>query len=217
MADTVTTVADESRILLNDVGKQLYTDTILLPYVNKAYEELQSDLNKNGIQTTKEVSALFIVTAGVAPVLTTNDITNLIQPLALFERPSGSTSLFNEMIEKDWEPEIDRTDQLRYWVWRENEIKFVGALIDVQVKVRYRKSLSTLISGASAIGIIGAKQFLAARAAAVAAFAVGGSETRATTIQADAENELAKFITSEVKRNQRLVVRRKPFRRSNFL
>jgi hypothetical protein len=217
LADTVTNIADECRILLNDVGIQYFSDTVLLPYIQKAYDELQSKLRLNGIETVNEVSGLFIVEAATAPVLDTDDVTNIIQPIDIYERPSGSSDSFTLMDEQSWEPELDLTDRLRYWAWRENEIKFVGATIDIQVKIRYKKSLASLINGASTIAILGAKQFLSSRAAAIAAFSVGGSQIRASELNIDAIKHSEEFVASEVKRNQKFVVRRRPFRRGNFL
>lgn len=206
MPDTAAEVMNESRVLLNDTSALLYANDKLLPFLNKAYREVQSKLNLYGLQHLQEVASLITVATGS---LTITSPADLVRPLHLAERRAGTTDLFADMDERSWEPELRPGQALRYWVWREEIIYLVGATEAREVRLRYLKSLSALTGDGSVIGLTDAKTVLAARTAALAARYLGENPTRAQVLDTDANDALDTHVTLNVRKNQNKPTRRR--------
>src|SRR5580698_1713884 len=99
------------RSLLNDSAGNLFTDGLLMPYVNSAYRKLQRALAAAG-QETFLVDDVLLVVPAVAEVdpsaqVMINDATappnqlptDLLVPLDLWERANGSSDDFVEMVD----------------------------------------------------------------------------------------------------------------------
>lgn len=212
MPDFVSDVADEARPLLNDADVQLYTDAVLLPYIKKAYDEITKELILREIQPIRELSAnIQILSSTPNPVINNIQIPDLFVPIALKE--STNQSDWTPMIMQDWEPDSQKDSLLRFWAWRGDEIKLLGATADTYVQVRYYRTLAVITDANSPINLTGSKTYLAARSAAIAAMSIGGRPDLATALAADAESAKDILISIELKRRQRFAVRRKPFRR----
>lgn len=106
---------DSARSYLNDVGAQLWTNTILLPFIKEAHRDLLAVLWLNGIPVIKEQSAAINVTAVTGVTLTLP--ADLLEPISLSERAQTSSLLsdYVPMAETDWDPNIAQSDSLRYW------------------------------------------------------------------------------------------------------
>src|SRR5574342_633614 len=171
MSDTAVNVFDEARMLLNDVGATLYTNTVLLPPANKAYRELQQELGNNGIATTKEQSATLTVGAGTTVLNFTSSPAlpaALLYPIQLFEKVSGEADdRFIEMHERPWVPYVQQEKRLRYWTWIDDEIRLIGATVPVPIRIRYFGGLAAFTGPTSAILVVDAVTFLAARVASI--------------------------------------------------
>jgi len=208
---TAQDVVDEASVLLGDPDQTKWDFAVLLPLLQKAHRELQVDLNLSGLPVLKEVSAILTVPA-LAVSLGALLPADLIEPVSLGERQSGTSDLFNDMIQTTWEPEDVQTTTLRYWSWREENIVFLGATVAVDVKLRYIKGLTAPTSEGSPLGFINAQLFLGPRTAALAA-AVAGNLAVAQALNADAEIQKAKVIRYNVKQMQAIPKRRRPYRR----
>lgn len=207
---------DEARILLNDVGATLYTNTILLPYLKKAYRELQQQLADNGVSVTREQSSALTLAANVT-VLNSSSTpalpTDLLYPITLEEKLSGESDInYIPMQEVEWIDNFEQTERLQVWSWRENEIKLNGATGTTLVRIRYFKSLAAIVDSTTNIPILDSETFLGSRTAALAAFTIGGSVDKATVLSTDAESALATLLSTQVKNRQNQPVRRKRFR-----
>src|SRR5439155_13430233 len=99
------------RSLLNDAQGNLFTDAVLLPYANSAYRKVQRAIGNIGGGGFIQDDALLIV-PGVAQVDTSLQIaitdatappnqlpTDLLVPMKLWERASGSSDDFVEMVD----------------------------------------------------------------------------------------------------------------------
>src|SRR5216684_3566071 len=99
------------RSLLNDAQGNLFTDAVLLPYANSAYRKLQRALGNAGAGGFIQDDVLLVVTAvtrtdtslqvsitdATAPP---NQLpTDLLVPVKIWERRSGSTDDFLEMVD----------------------------------------------------------------------------------------------------------------------
>jgi hypothetical protein len=212
MADTTGIVAAEAQALLNDAAATRFTNAKLFPYTKKAYRELQRKLMLAGSPNVKEITAVIDVAAN-ATDLGAGQPADLLIPISMEERPDGSSGLFTPMVEREWEPNENRTNTLRYWTWREELIVFLGATAAVEVKLLYRKGLPALANDTTSnILISDAVTFLAARCAALAAMYIGGDTARAVALQEDANVALEEMIDLIMQKNQSLPARRRPFR-----
>lgn len=213
---TVNNVVSEAQSMLNDVGQSLFTLAILLPFINKAYDELQNDLIDNGVQVLNEISATLSITAGTTTINPQSVIgTNFVEPVRLQERDGASTNEDDwvDMDEQDWEPSEAQQTVLGVWVWREQQINFRGATTDRDVRVFYHKALSVFTVGGDAVGIERAKTFLAARTAALAAGLIGENWSRAEALQADADKHKEILLSIYAKKRQNIPKRRRALRR----
>lgn len=210
---------DEARVLLNDAGAKLYKNTILLPVLRKAYRELQQKLADNGISTSREQSDDIDIPAGTvsivfgamapAPAIPTN----LLYPIALQEKKDGEDDTkFIGMSERPWIENQTPEERIRSWSWREDSIFLGTSNIDNVVRIRFWGSLEAIDDETFDIPILDCETFLAARTAAIAAFAIGGAPDRAALIQSDADDALVTLISRNVKNRQALPVRRRPFK-----
>ena len=205
----VADVSNLARVLLNDVGMQVYTNNVLLPFIQLAYGEAEKHLSVNGIGSTKELSQMVLVTPGMTAI-TVNEINDMVLPIHVSERGPGETSYVPLTMGK-WEgnepgPVIGR------WIWRENEIKFAGVTTDRQVLVKYIKGYPQLVNDQSPILINSSLEFLAYRTASLASRYVGGNTSRADALDIDGGRLLPVMIATEIKNTQSLPVRRRPFR-----
>lgn len=217
---TATVVLDEARLLLNDVGAKLYTNTVLIPVLNKAYRELQQNFVDNSIATTKEQTAALTVLANTTVLNFTSSPplpANLLYPIMLHEKFAGQADTeYSKMIERGWPPDLTRSDRLMYWTWEDDSIKLVGAIGTVVLRIRFYGSLAVIDNPSDSILILDAETFLAARTAAIAATVIGASPTRGQLLQGDAEQALGLLLSTNVKNRQAIPVRRRPFRAFRF-
>src|SRR5436853_381994 len=166
------TALDSARSYLNDTQSQIWTDTTLLPFLKEAHHDLMLALWINGIPVIKVKSSTIQVKAGI----TSLDLpVDLIDPISLKERASGSADDWILMTESSFEPDIKRDTTLKYWSWREESIIFIGATTNVEVSLKYWASLAVIIDSSSSVGIINGEFFLGPQCAGYAANSIGNT------------------------------------------
>jgi hypothetical protein len=212
------------RSLLNDAAGNLFTDGALMPYLNSAYRKVQRALEnvQSGSQLSDDTLLLVpaIAQVDVAARVAITDAsappgqlpTDLLVPLALWERPNGSTDDFTEMADLSNHgglPSEPQTQTLRYWEWRADGIYLLGATQDTQVRLRYRKAYPELIDASSPVLIRNAQEALAYFTAAMASAARGAPQAvRWDDAGADALEDL---VARATQREQRSARRRRPY------
>lgn len=196
--------------LLNDPQGITFTDTALLPLLNKAYRELQRRLARAGMGATRETAERVPVDSGVLTLVDGGGLpTGLLYPLELKEGARGAPlQNFAPMTERNWEPTDQQAVELRYWAWREEELKFVGATTNRDVYIKFMKGLSPITSVTSPILLIDSELFLESRTASIASAVLGENYSRAANLNNDAEQWYDVLIGGLVKRGQRHPVRR---------
>lgn len=207
MPDTAQQVVLEAQGLLNDAPGIFYTFDSLLPYLNKAYRELQDYYNLHGLKTTVDVSSVLLVPAGTTDLL--NPPADMLRPIELGERTPGTQDQFSDMDERSWEPDESNTNHLRIWTWREEVIHFVGATADREIRIRYVKSLADMTGAGSFVAIQNSKLVLAARTAALGARYIGENSTRADELDQETGRALDRLIVTAIRQNQGLPARRR--------
>jgi hypothetical protein len=212
------------RSLLNDAQGNLFTDAVLLPYVNSAYRKLQRALGNAGgggfladnvtltvpAVTTPDPSLQVSITDSTAPP---NQLpTDLLLPEKIWERPSGSTQDFVEMVDLSQHGGLPSRVQnviLSVWEWRADGIYFLGATQDTQIRLRYLKAYPDLTDATSPVLVRNAQEAIAYAAAALAAWARGSP--LAEKWDDAASDAIEDLISEAVRREQQSARRRRPF------
>ena len=206
---TVGEVLSDVAILCNDAEKILYTDTVTLPYFKMAYRELEVELHNNGAQLLDEVSGIIQYVANTTD-LGSSQPSDLVIPVRLKERGSADDS-FIDMEEKYWEPTDERGQTLQVWAFREGVIQLRGATQDREVIIYYYKSFSSIVDTESNIAYNNATNFLAPRAAALAALYKGNNPILSTRLDSMARENKDKLLSRTVRGEQALSGRRKSY------
>lgn len=219
-----------ARSCLNDVSGNVFSDSVLLPYMNSAYRQIQRALSVAGgplfivDNVTFTLAAVVSADPSVQTSLTdagyNNGSTNanppqlptdLLEPEKIWERPTGSTNDFQEMTdltEGGGLPSLPQGSTLGVWEWRTDGIYFIGALQSVDIRLRYKKLLPDLTQGSDPILIPNAADCLAYNGAAMAATA-RGSLLADKWVNAG-EVSLENLVAAAVRREQNRVRRRRP-------
>src|SRR5580700_8769046 len=179
------------RSLLNDAQGNLFTDTVLLPYLNSAYRKVQRAIGNAGGGGFIQDDALLVVTAvagqDASLQVSISDATappnqlptDLLVPLKLWERPNGSTQEFDEMVDLTRHgglPSLPQDASLVYWEWRADGLYFLGATQDTQIRLRYEKALPDLTDATSPVLVRNAQEAIAFFTAAMASAARGAPQ-----------------------------------------
>jgi hypothetical protein len=212
------------RSLLNDAAGNLFTDTVLLPYVNAAYRKAQRTLANVQSGSFLSDNVLLVVSAvpSVDPSVQVSitDATappnqlppDLLVPVKIWERANLSSDDFVEMVDltdHDGLPSEPQGQALLYWEWRADGLYFVGATQDTQIRLRYQKSYPDLADATSPVLIRNSQEALAYAAAAMAGAARGAPQ--AERWDAAAADALEDLLVRATQREQQSGRRRRPF------
>jgi hypothetical protein len=206
--------------------------------LESAWEELQSEAADAGIETlvkTIVIPAYPVVYLVDSAVETWIDWTgsfdgdtfydvkdgnpalpyDLIVPVRLWERPTGSGSEFYPVENSDGGfPEGQQTDRLRYYEWRSDRINFKGATTQRDLKLRYIAYLPRLVQDnkideRTQVPIMRSWRALAYLVAAE--FARPRGSQQADSLYALGTAEIQKIANRTARRKATVSYRRKPF------
>jgi hypothetical protein len=215
------------RSMLNDAPANVFTDTVLIPYMQSSYRRVQRKLAIAGapLFITDDVelviSAVPYAQQGPGTQVVLNDASappnqlpsNLLQPLKISERPNLSTTNFAKMTDRtmtDGLPLRTQGATLGDWEWRTDGIYFVGATQDTQIVLRYTASLPDLTGPTSYIMIRFSQEAIAYGAAALAGAARGAPLAQQYADEQDQADEdlIAYYVRQQQHSGAR---RRRPF------
>lgn len=212
------------RSLLNDAQGNLFTDAVLLPYVNSAYRKMQRALANAGGDGFLAETATLVVPAVSAPdasmEVSLTDATpppnqlptDLLAPQKLWERPNGSSQDFAEMIDLTRHGGLPSRVQgltLSVWEWRADGIYFLGATQDTQIRLRYLKAYPDLADATAPVLVRNAQEAMAYAAAAMAGWARGSP--LAEKWDEAAVDAIEDLVVAAARREQQSAYRRRPF------
>ena len=206
-----------ARSLANDAAGAVFSDAVLLPFLNSAYRALQRELAEFGVsvlvaQVDMDLPLADGVTnTAISDVSTPQLPTDLLAPHQLWEQATGSNDIFAPM-EKitGGLPNFQPAARLRMWEWREDAIQLIGATQETTVRIRYEKSLPPIVLGTDPLQIRSSIDPLAYAVAALAARS-RGAQALAADMFALAENAVEKLIERYVRPEQFKGRRRKPY------
>jgi hypothetical protein len=222
--NTAGQITSLARSLLNDAAGNLFTDTVLLPYLNSGYRKVQRAIGNAGGGGFIQDDALLVV-----PAVTGQDAslqvflsdatpppnqlpTDLLVPLKIWERPNLSAQEFDEMVDLTLHGGLPSRVQdvvLSVWEWRADGLWFLGATQDTQIRLRYLKAYPDFTDATSPVLVRNAQEALAYATSALAGWARGSPlAEKWDDAAADAIEDL---VVAAVRREQQSARRRRPF------
>ena len=214
-------ILELSAALLNDVARDAYTNTVMLPYLNIARMDLEEIFELNSIPVTSETSAVIELPIGTTAVgFGTNPPlpANLIEIQELYESQSGLNNFFR-VDKKDYITDyiLGNTELswFRVWSWQDQEIRLPSLIVAQDIKIDYIKSLFTPLV-LSEIGlensIKNTASFFQYRVAALCSEFIDENTERADSLNNNANSALERSLGISVKGMQTISYRRRPFR-----
>ena len=205
-----------ARSLVNDAAGVVFTDTVLMPFLNAAYRTLQRELAENGVTVLVAQADLDLpLTDGLTPTEISDSLHRSFPRIAwcrtaLWEMVTGSTDMFLPM-EKiaGGLPNFQPGAYLRMWEWIEDQINLIGAMQAITVRIRYEKVLPTLVYGTDPVQIRSSTDPLAYSTAAMAARS-RGQRALAMDMSSAAADATLKLIERYVRPDQYKGRRRHP-------
>jgi hypothetical protein len=217
-----------ARALLNDAAGNTFTDQLLIPFAQMAYRRINKSLGNIKSATYIQDNVLLIVPA-IAAVdasaqVSITDATpppnqlpvDLLVPLKVSERASGSTDDFQEMTDMTDEaglPSQPQSTQLMYWEWRMDGLYFIGATQDTQIRLRYQATLGDVTSPVASVLLRDGQNTMALLTAAMAGLSRGSPLAGSYKTQGDDALESMKDTVIHQMQNQ--TRRRRPYSSRN--
>lgn len=214
------TVMDASASLLNDTAKVVYTYAAQIPYLRMSLNELREYYELHSIPMTEETSAVIQVDAGTNKIIY-NGVgvptlpNDFVEPNQVWERERG-VNPFIPMTRRDYLPhnlEGVAISQFIFYVWQSQEIRFLPANRNNDIKIDYiRELFQFVLDENSQINVVNAQTFLAYRTAALCAEFIERNLTSANGLNAYGGLALDRATGIGVKGKQSIMTRRRAFR-----
>jgi hypothetical protein len=228
-------VLNLARSIVNDAAQGIQGDVLAdsqpytFVYLNSAYQFLQDELANNG----EEIFKKEVVFTGMTPVVNIDPATqvfiydqgyndggtthvapslpqDLIVPLRLWERQSGTMNYFCRMLKaNDGLPAKGKSSFNQYWEWRGDSIYMPGALLTTDMRLSYVAYLPDLTDGTSTVQIRRATNALAYLTAAE--FALARGSAAAESLRGQGLEMIDQMTTRTARSKQRGSHRRRPF------
>ena len=207
-----------ARALMNDSAGAVFTDTLLMPLINSAYRGLQRELAENGVSVLAEQQDIDLELNSLTSVTNTeiSDVSSpqlpadCLMPQMLWERATANTGDVFVPMEKFTSGggmlNLQPSQYLRLWEWREDKINLAGATQAITVRVRYEKVLPELALGTDPVQIRSATDPLGFATAALAARSRGAralAQDLLATAQMATENLIERYVRPEQQKGRR--------------
>lgn len=216
MSIKVSEVFEGARALLNDQAGAVYTNSVLLPYLKIAYEEIKQSCEEYQIPLNLKTSEVIMITAGITDIGGSTGPSlpiDLVEVLECWERPAGTTNDFMLMKHMLFLPKTSvLTSYLEVWQYSEQYIHFLGANGDIDVKLDYvATGMPNVVDENTLVKVTNAVNFLKYKTAALAAMFIDENETRASVLNDQSENAKDTLLNIKIKSQQNIQIRRRPF------
>lgn len=211
-------VMDSVATLMNDTQKQRYTYPAITPYLNLALADLREIFKLNNIPVTNNMEMGFKVSAanGTYPVVIQYSAlaSDFVDARKLSERTWGNIGDdFVPMTKLEVAPPfVVQTSFLTYWWKSQQQLNFVGATSDIELRIDYvSEVLPAIVNPTDMINVIGVQSYLQYRTARHCSFYIAENPTRAQQLDGDANAALEKSLGINIKGSQAIAIRRRPF------
>jgi len=202
MSALLSTVLATTRTYLNDDNATLWTDPVLIPKIQEAHRELQNQLWNIGSPILRAQSGNIAIPINASQTNVTvlnpaNFPTDMLNPTAIFEA-AAVPATWEQLTESFYVPiGYTATAKLVYFVWQQEQLILPPCTAARTIVIQYRKSLAIPAVAGDQIGILFGESYLAPRAAAICAGAVGNK------VVYDAMTALAKENFDNLLKNNR--------------
>ena len=226
------------RAVANDMifsqAGEILTDTanFMLPLLNDALEWFQNECNNHGVSSfTKET----IITPLTATEVSTDPGTfvnfsdsgyfdgvqlntgpqqfvppDLLTPLFMWERQTGSTEDWVEMAERpDGLPSVLPSMRFRIWEWRQDSIYMPGAVQSNDIRLRYTGSLAQFVSAQDTLYFRGATGAIAYYM--VSTYLASKNPQASQQAESRATQRLNQIATRSARMKQREIITRRSY------
>lgn len=222
---TAGTIMNQAAALMNDAVRSIYTYPFQIPYLNQTLQELQELFELNNIPVTDTVtSAAIAVDAGEEAIGFEPAIVvpgtpylpdDLVEPKVFWVSARGENQYVNvqrlDFLPR-WQEGVE-VNQITSFVWQSQELRFLPANADNDVKLDYIRSLFTPFTDEDdEVTVINAESFLEYRLAGLLAEFMAENPTRAQSLNNDASLALDRALGIGTKGRQAINVRHRPFR-----
>lgn len=219
---TLTAIWKQARAHLNDVAIAKFTNQVLLPFTQDAVHELEDTLLEHGVNVFKETSAKLDVPANTTAISYTTTPalpSDLVDVTTVEEKVDGAgDDTYVELAKPLRLPRRVQGGTLDEYVWEEQQIKFVGATLPVDILIRYLKGFPVLTDpadGNQEVPFNEGLPFLAYKTSALAAELIDQNHDRAYVLHQQAEMAMRRILNLQARSNQDQPVRRRGWRRSS--
>ncbi len=206
-------VNTDVRALMSDEDNAVFSDAVLLPFIQKSYRKVQRKLAARGVSVFQDTTVLSPAVPINTTALTTSSSpalpADLIVPYIMWERQSGGADTdWLEMDAKDVLPVRAQGELLAEWVYEANAITLVGATVTREVKIKYERELTALSGNGSVLLIPFSQDAVASYAAEYAARSRTQPEL-ATEFRKLGDMELDELANTFVRSKQAITGRRR--------
>jgi len=217
-------------MLFSQAG-ELLTDTsnYLFPLLNDALEWFTNEVNNHGVDTFVKETVLTPVTpipvvdpglqvhiddlgyydsvnANIAPQLPTD----LLVPVFIWERQTGTTEEWVEMSERpDGLPSIQQSSREKIWEWRQDGLYMPGATQSNDLRLRYTGSQASFVTPDDIFFYRGANGPLAWKL--VATWLVSKNPQAAQAANGEATARIGALFTRNARMKQREAITRRSY------
>jgi len=180
MSVQLSQVLNTTRTYLNDDNATLWTDPVLIPKIQEAHRELQGQLWMIGspIIRAQSLGIAIPINASNTNVTTlnpTNYPTDMLNPTQCWEAAASPTT-YTQLTEAFYIPlGYAAAATLVYFVWQEENLILPPCTAARTLIIQYRRSIPIPAVSTDPIGILFGEIYLASRAAAICAGAVGNA------------------------------------------
>lgn len=205
-----------AQALLNDSIGDVYTDDVLLPYLKMAITDLRLECEDNNIPFTNITSEAITIPAGTIGIGGSGQPSlpkDLIEIVEMYERIAGTNNDYMLMKRRRFKPKTEvMTTYLQVYTWQGQQVKFIGASSDIQVKVDYiSQNIGDVKDKNTLILIFNSCAFLWYRTAALASFYIMENKTRSDECNSEAARCIETMESIAQKSEQNMPIRRRPF------
>lgn len=176
MSVQLSQVLQSTRTYLNDDNATLWTDPVLIPKIQEAHRELQSHLWVIGSPTIRGLSDIIPIPINTAPSAAnglTGYPTDILNPTAVWET-AASPATWTPLTEQFYlDPNFVPGVHIGVYLWQEENLILAPCTTIRAIQIWYRRSIPIPQVQTDLIGILFGESYLAPRAAAICAGAVG--------------------------------------------
>lgn len=203
MSVSLAIVLAQARTYLNDDNSIQFPDTVIIPKIQQAHQELTLQLRNIGSPTVRNLSSILTIPANASATTLTFTSSpalpaDLLTPTQVFESANSAMAAAVPVTEVFYLPiPLVQAATIGRWVWQEeNLILNPCSTSNEYIQIMYIRQIPIPVIATDLIGVLNGEFFLAARAAAMVAATIGGTADAVTALNATAQAKLQDLLNN---------------------